>query len=135
MELLFHAVEQFMSVISKRWVRKYANWMEAKGLLKPQVCEDCGSSDAHKHHEDYSDPSKVAWFCNPCHWKRHFGVEHGSYPGIAGFEQITKLLAVGVSCRLISAYLQIDLKIVKRVCRGWRTRQLPAILLQRSLCQ
>lgn len=43
-------------------------------LVSPQVYESCGST--HKieaHHDDYTQPLAVRWFCEPCHkeWHRH----------------------------------------------------------------
>src|SRR5215471_410173 len=111
-----------MNNISKRWIRKYANWAEAKGLISSQnICEDCGASNPHKHHEDYSNPLKITWLCPKCHIKRHGGVIpwDSSREGITGFEQIEKLLALGVSTKAISEYLRIAPQIVNRVCRNW----------------
>lgn len=44
------------------------------GELVRRPCERCGFSDLkkiHAHHEDYSKPLKVIWFCHPCHNRHH----------------------------------------------------------------
>jgi hypothetical protein len=47
-------------------------------------------------------------------------------------EQITKLLAVGVSQKLIAQHLHIRLLRVARVCRRWKREELPKILQKRA---
>lgn len=42
-----------------------------KGQIARQPCEECGSSPAQAHHEDYSKPLDVRWLCTRCH-----GLEH-----------------------------------------------------------
>ncbi|EMI2417299.1 hypothetical protein ACPUED_14185 [Proteus mirabilis] len=59
--------------------KKLANWkikskIRCGQLKRPKVCEQCGtecSPDAH--HDDYTKPLEVRWFCTPCHqeWHRH----------------------------------------------------------------
>lgn len=41
------------------------------GILKKQPCRDCGASDVHAHHPDYSKPLEVIWLCPPCHRAEH----------------------------------------------------------------
>ncbi|HXJ61834.1 MAG TPA: hypothetical protein VNU68_34775 [Verrucomicrobiae bacterium] len=43
--------------------RSYANVYQRRGKIVPQVCEVCGSPDTQKHHDDYSKPLVVRWFC------------------------------------------------------------------------
>lgn len=39
-----------------------------KGILVPQPCEDCGSTEnVEMHHEDYDKVADVRWLCAPCH--------------------------------------------------------------------
>lgn len=41
-------------------------------LVKPDACEDCGSTFAiHGHHDDYSKPLEVRWLCAACHHQWH----------------------------------------------------------------
>lgn len=42
-----------------------------KGLLSKGVCEKCGASNAHAHHDDYSKPLDVRWFCVKHHNQLH----------------------------------------------------------------
>jgi len=41
-----------------------------KGLIKREVCMVCKKVNAQGHHEDYSKPYDVLWFC-PLHHKEH----------------------------------------------------------------
>jgi len=41
------------------------------GKLKKQPCEICGSEKVHAHHEDYSKPLNVIWFCPEHHAEIH----------------------------------------------------------------
>jgi len=51
--------------------RAYANVYQHRGKLQPQPCEACGAMEAQKHHDDYSKPLAVRWFCRHCHLKHH----------------------------------------------------------------
>lgn len=44
----------------------------AKGILKPQGCEECGKK-ADAHHDDYNKPLDVRWLCKEHHseWHEH----------------------------------------------------------------
>jgi hypothetical protein len=41
------------------------------GKLVRQPCEGCGAPDVQAHHEDYSRPFDVKWFCRGCHAALH----------------------------------------------------------------
>lgn len=43
-----------------------------KGLLKRGCCEICGTLKVDAHHDDYSKPLEVRWFCVPHHRDVHF---------------------------------------------------------------
>jgi hypothetical protein len=53
------------------------------GDLAPQPCEVCGSEKAQMHHDDYSKPLEVRWFC-----ARH----HARHEGRHGLERIEQIL-------------------------------------------
>ena len=49
-------------------------------IVRPDTCEMCGQKPAPNrlgrssiqgHHDDYSKPLEVRWFCQPCHIKHH----------------------------------------------------------------
>lgn len=43
-------------------------------LVRPSVCERCGTDKGqglHGHHDDYSKPLEVMWLCPLCHRRRH----------------------------------------------------------------
>lgn len=54
--------------------RAMANVYQQRGKLVPQPCEvegcGVGSDRTVKHHDDYSQPLKVRWFC-AFHHRRH----------------------------------------------------------------
>jgi len=40
-------------------------------IIKPQICEVCGNDRMKRllaHHPDYTQPLKVKWVCDQCHW-------------------------------------------------------------------
>ena len=51
--------------------RAYANVYQRRGHLIPQPCEACGDENVQKHHDDYSKPLAVRWFCRECHLVEH----------------------------------------------------------------
>jgi hypothetical protein len=47
---------------------------KAGRLVPPRECEICGESKpVEAHHEDYSKPLEINWFCHVCHLKYHHG--------------------------------------------------------------
>ena len=50
--------------------RAIANVYQRRGHLVAKPCMRCGDK-AEKHHEDYSAPLAVHWFCPPCHRETH----------------------------------------------------------------
>ena len=42
-----------------------------RNRLARQPCEQCGSSPAEAHHQDYGQPLVVRWLCNGCHRIAH----------------------------------------------------------------
>lgn len=55
--------------------RSYANVYKRRGKLIQDPCEVCGSKDSQMHHDDYSKPLEVRWFC-----RRHHGYLHNPLP-------------------------------------------------------
>lgn len=41
------------------------------GMIKKGVCEVCGKEKVHGHHDDYSKPLEVKWFCSRHHREYH----------------------------------------------------------------
>lgn len=41
------------------------------GTLVPLPCERCGDCVAEAHHDDYSKPLVISWFCKKHHIERH----------------------------------------------------------------
>lgn len=50
--------------------RAYANVYIRRGILKKQPCIICGEK-AQMHHDDYSKPLEVIWFCRKHHLEHH----------------------------------------------------------------
>lgn len=49
------------------------NAVAAGKLVKPPVCEQCGTEGrVEGHHEDYLKPLVVIWLCKRCHANRHY---------------------------------------------------------------
>lgn len=51
-----------------------AFWQKIRsGKIRRRPREICGSEkDVHGHHDDYSKPFDVKWFCRKHHWEYHF---------------------------------------------------------------
>lgn len=41
------------------------------GWITRQPCSMCGSENAEAHHDDYSKPLEVVWFCQTHHLEHH----------------------------------------------------------------
>ena len=47
-------------------------WIATRGgLLHRQPCESCGAPKSEAHHDDYTKPLEVRWFCRQCHKALH----------------------------------------------------------------
>lgn len=65
---------------NRRWREKNREKVRAHGVLgyhlkkgniTKQPCEGCGAEKVHAHHDDYSKPLEVKWFCPQCHKDYH----------------------------------------------------------------
>ncbi len=54
---------------AKYLARMKANYALRSGKITRKACGECGNIDSHMHHDDYSKPLEVRWFCHPCHMK------------------------------------------------------------------
>jgi hypothetical protein len=50
--------------------RAYAHMYVKRGKIKREGCEVCGKH-AELHHDDYSKPTEVRWFCRFHHRRLH----------------------------------------------------------------
>lgn len=50
--------------------RKHLARVATKRMVK-KPCSKCMSSEAEKHHEDYTKPLEVVWLCRSCHLELH----------------------------------------------------------------
>lgn len=55
----------------KHLARKRTRYAIKVGMLKKESCILCGDPKTEAHHEDYSKPLEVIWFCKPHHLKYH----------------------------------------------------------------
>jgi hypothetical protein len=51
--------------------RSYAYTYYKRGHLTKSPCQICGDPKSQMHHDDYSKPLQVKWFCRKCHLKYH----------------------------------------------------------------
>lgn len=58
---------------SKIRARKLLQYAFKMGRIEKLPCEACGSEESQAHHEDYSKPMDVKWFCNLHHSHVHHG--------------------------------------------------------------
>ncbi len=49
------------------------------GKVFKQPCEVCGAAKVEGHHDDYSKPLSVRWFCRP-HHRAYHGTLRPDYP-------------------------------------------------------
>lgn len=54
--------------------RELARQAIKTGTLTKQRCEVCGSENTVAHHDDYSKPLEVRWFCRKHHREIHDGM-------------------------------------------------------------
>lgn len=47
--------------------RRYVNVYLERGKIQRGKCETCGAEDTQPHHEDYTKPLQVRWFCREHH--------------------------------------------------------------------
>lgn len=62
---------------------KHSAWKKVEramlsGRIIKMPCEKCGSKDAHAHHDDYSLPLDVRWFCGVHHRQHHVLVAYAN---------------------------------------------------------
>lgn len=48
-----------------------SNALQDGRLVRNPTCEKCGANSEHAHHDDYTKPLEVRWFCRPCHLAQH----------------------------------------------------------------
>ena len=51
--------------------RAYTKEYVKRGIIKKQLCSICGESNVEMHHDDYSNPLEVKWFCRKHHMEYH----------------------------------------------------------------
>lgn len=51
--------------------RRRTAYLITSGRIKRWPCKVCGSLDTHAHHNDYSDPFAVEWYCRKHHRDLH----------------------------------------------------------------
>jgi hypothetical protein len=64
----------------KAKARRAINHALFAGRMTKQPCEKCGDAASEAHHDDYSKPLDVRWFCRPHHAELHrrFGIEEAA---------------------------------------------------------
>ncbi len=63
---------------NKKKARQAVNNAISGGKLNKEPCIKCGSDKSQAHHEDYSHPLDIIWFCAKHHKERHREMETAS---------------------------------------------------------
>ena len=66
-------------------VRNHVTKALWRGTLIPKPCEVCGSSKVVAHHDDYSEPLSIRWFC-----RRHHHDHHVAHPVTRNVRQMSE---------------------------------------------
>lgn len=61
------APEEKMKVLARQYLNVYLR----RGKVVKKPCEVCGSENSQAHHDDYSKPLEVRWFCREHHLDLH----------------------------------------------------------------
>lgn len=65
------------------------------GRLFAQPCVVCGTNElVHAHHEDYSKPLDVIWYCPTHHVARHAQIDGGDAPDVSHLIVVAPLFAI-----------------------------------------
>lgn len=67
----YHKKYQQFAGVDKSAARRRVSTAIRIGKLTKQPCETCGIKKVHAHHDDYSKPLEVKWFCTKHHAKIH----------------------------------------------------------------
>lgn len=59
----------------KQQARQATAYAIKRGEIQKQPCSVCGNQKSQAHHEDYTDPLNVIWFCSKHHAARHRELE------------------------------------------------------------
>ncbi len=51
--------------------RSYLNVYLRRGKITKQPCVSCGNTLVEAHHNDYTKPLEVIWYCRECHLNHH----------------------------------------------------------------
>jgi hypothetical protein len=66
------ATKKMVIKYPEKWkARSIARYAVKIGTLIKGKCIVCGEDKVEAHHEDYSNPLKVVWFCNKHHVEHH----------------------------------------------------------------
>lgn len=76
--------------------RQYLNVYLKRGKIVKKPCEVCGSEKSQAHHDDYSKPLKVRWFCREHHLELHYFDDKNKIaiigPTIMGSDIVTNVI-------------------------------------------
>ena len=67
--------EYYKKNLKIKQAQQKARYAQRDGVLTPYPCVMCGSPIVEKHHEDYSKPLEIIWFCTKHHRRHHKWIE------------------------------------------------------------
>lgn len=66
--------EQRLKSNARAYLRVYIK----RGKIVKHPCSVCGDKNSQAHHEDYSKPLEVSWYCRKHHLEHHHATSRGT---------------------------------------------------------
>jgi excisionase family DNA binding protein len=69
--IIYKTYEKSIKTIQHEKCRQATQKLIYERKLIPEPCIICGETKVHAHHNDYSDPLNITWFCRKHHYDFH----------------------------------------------------------------
>lgn len=108
-------------IVEKQHYKKYPEQRKAvntvnnairDGRLERRPCEICGKASVEAHHDDYSKPLEVRWFCRKHHLKHHVDKR------VAAKKKLEKQIGLKPRALVFSEEVQKSMADVRTAARG-----------------